>query len=105
MPTGFVTPVFQAAATIRLMTCVTQSKVNRATPTERHYRKPTKSTGMKSAMLSSLHMIVWKIPFPTAETMPVGPFQLSTHPLSGSLTLDNTESEQLIARIPRLTSM
>jgi hypothetical protein len=46
---------------------------------------------MKSAMLSSLHMIVWKIPFPTAETIPVGPFQLSTHPLSGSLTLDNTE--------------
>jgi hypothetical protein len=51
----------------------------------------TKSTGMKSAMLSSLHMIVWKIPFPTADTIPVGPFQLSTHPLSGSLMLDRTE--------------
>lgn len=41
----------------------------------------TISTGIKSAMLSSLHIIVWKIPFPTAETMPVGPFQLSTQPL------------------------
>lgn len=41
-------------------------------------------------MLSSLHMIVWKIPFPTAETIPVGPLKLSTHPLSGSLMLDRT---------------
>jgi len=56
----------------------------------------TKSTGMKSATLSSLHMIVWKIPFPTADTMPVGPFQLSTHPLSGSLTLDNTTTKRVL---------
>lgn len=53
----------------------------------------TKSTGMKSAMLSLLHIIVWKIPFPTAETMPVGPFQLSTQPHNGSLMLERTGHE------------
>lgn len=75
MPYGFVVAVRHAAATIRLITI---------------------STGIKSAILSSLHIIVWKIPFPTADIIPVGPFQLSTQPTNGSLTLDKTKSNQTI---------
>lgn len=54
--------------------------------------KFTISTGTKSAMLSSLHIIVWNIPLPTADTIPVGPFQLSHQPLRGSFILDKTEN-------------
>lgn len=51
----------------------------------------TISTGTKSAITFSLHIMVLKSPFPTADTIPVGPFQLSTQPTNGSFKLERTE--------------
>lgn len=59
----------------------------------------TKSTGTKSATLSLLHIIVWNIPFPTAETIPVGPLKLSTQPESGSFMLERTDKTEFIKEI------
>lgn len=52
----------------------------------------TKSTGIMSAMLFPSQSIVRKNPFPAAAINPVGPFQLSTHPATGSFIDDNTGS-------------
>jgi hypothetical protein len=54
----------------------------------------TMSTGTKSAILLSWHIIVRKNPFPAAAIMPVGPFQLSTQPATGSWQEDNTGNKK-----------
>lgn len=53
----------------------------------------TKSTGIKSATQDSSHNMVLNKPLLTAETIPVGPLKLSTHPLTGSLKLERTKNK------------
>lgn len=50
----------------------------------------TTSTGTKSATLFTSQSIVLNKPFPQAAMRPVGPFQLSTHPDTGSFQDDKT---------------
>lgn len=63
MPHDFVVAVLQAATITKLITI---------------------STGTTSTTKSCSQIIVRKMPLPTAEIMPVGPFQLSSQPGVGS---------------------
>lgn len=58
-------------------------------------RLMTVSTGTKSATLVPVPSMVRKMPLPTAAMMPFGPFQLSTHPFTGSRSDERTAKKNI----------